>query len=191
MWVLDFFEFLPESKRRPRDLKSRALTNWASFTSSRDTHDLTCVCVCACVVVCECVCASVWRRAGTVADVRVCEGECVCKLLNVCGVCVYVCACVHMCVCVCDVVCVCVFVYVCGCVCHGACVWIYVSVSCLWLSEGVSTVLLSAEGMKCKLVDLMLKRGSVGRSKRLSITRLSVRFRLKTRQLKCPWIWTS
>ena len=30
-----FLEFLPESNRRPRDYQSRALTNWASFTSSR------------------------------------------------------------------------------------------------------------------------------------------------------------
>ena len=28
-------EFLPESNQRPRDWQSRALTNWASFTSSR------------------------------------------------------------------------------------------------------------------------------------------------------------
>ena len=30
-----FLDFLPESNRRPRDWQSRALTNWASFTSSR------------------------------------------------------------------------------------------------------------------------------------------------------------
>ena len=32
-----FFEFLPESNRRPRDWQSRAPTNWASLTSSRVT----------------------------------------------------------------------------------------------------------------------------------------------------------
>ena len=38
MWVFSFvfgFGVLPESNRRPRDWQSRALTNWASFTSSR------------------------------------------------------------------------------------------------------------------------------------------------------------
>ena len=29
------FEFSPESNRRPQEEQSRALTNWASFTSSR------------------------------------------------------------------------------------------------------------------------------------------------------------
>ena len=35
IWLLGFkLEFLPDSNRRPRDWQFRALTNWASFTSS-------------------------------------------------------------------------------------------------------------------------------------------------------------
>jgi len=79
--------------------------------------------------------------------VCVCERECVCVFLNVRGVCEYVCMCVYVCVCVCVVLCVC------ACVCECASVRMYVCVSCRLLSEGVGTVLSSAEGMKCKFID--------------------------------------
>ena len=63
------------------------------------------------------------------------------------------------------------------------------------ITHSISVVALPSvnhlNGKEHKYIDLACKRDPVGQSEGLLISRSSVWFRLKPRQLKFPWIWTT